>query len=297
LHLFATFELKQNGDLKAPKKSTLLAAGWQGLEHRIAQTVRPVPASDILIMPGASGIAGPGVVGSIAAAVERPQTLRRLPLESFPHVVTETPKKASANTTVRAIEDAGIAGRLARIQGIVLHSLLERAASGKSGQHPDWARLTDALLRQHGLTREDFETARSAILRGLENALLHEDGRWLLMQRDSAPGQSWNETPWSMVKEGRVIGERPDRVFLGGASPGAPGTEYLWIVDYKTAPLPNGADREAFFAASRELYRNQLEAYSELFRNLPVVDEAVTTREHRLAIYHPMLPWLDWWPG
>jgi ATP-dependent helicase/nuclease subunit A len=190
---------------------------------------------------------------------------------------------------------------LARIQGIVLHALLERAATGASGDHPDWEHLTDALLRQHGLTRTDTAAARSAILQGMRNTLAHEEGRWLLMARDSTPGarslgkKSWTETSWNIAKDGRVIGQRPDRVCLAGESPGAPGADYLWIIDYKTAALPEGADRDAFLAASREQYRSQLESYSELFRKLRDVDDAADRRQHRLAIYHPMLPWLDWW--
>jgi hypothetical protein len=70
----------------------------------------------------------------------------------------------------------------------------------------------------------------------------------------------------------------------------------LWIVDYKTAALTEG-DRDAFLFTSREQYRSQLEAYSELFRKLPELDGSSTRREHRLALYHAMLPWLDWWPA
>ena len=179
----------------------------------------------------------------------------------------------------------------------MLHALLERAATGTSGKHPDWRRLADALLRQHGLTAADTATARNAVLQGMQNALAHQEGQWLLMPRDSTPGGSWTETSWSMAKDGRVIGRRPDRVFLGGESPGAPGTNYLWIVDYKTAGLPEGGSREAFLAASREQYCAQLESYSGLFRQLPEFDPEAATRGHRLAIYHPMLPWLDWWTG
>jgi ATP-dependent exoDNAse (exonuclease V) beta subunit len=187
------------------------------------------------------------------------------------------------------------------VQGIVLHTLLERAAAGASGDRPDWGRLADALLRQHGLTPADTASAHSAILGGIRNALSHEEGRWLLMTHPTAPGdlpsseQSWNETSWSSTREGRILRQRPDRVFFAGDSPDAPGREYLWIVDYKTAALAPGTDRDAFLAASREQYRSQLESYSELFRKLPELDGAAAERKHRLAIYHPMLPWLDWW--
>jgi hypothetical protein len=92
-----------------------------------------------------------------------------------------------------------------------------------------------------------------------------------------------------------MLRQRPDRVFFGSRSPGAPGADCLWIVDYKTSPLPEGTSRESFLAASREQYRSQLESYSELFRKLSDLDPAAAHRAHCLAIYHPMLPWLDWW--
>jgi hypothetical protein len=180
----------------------------------------------------------------------------------------------------------------------VLHALLEQAAAGTSGNHPDWSRLTDALLRQHGFAPAEAAIARSAILEGIHNAVGHEEGRWLLnLSERSWNERSWNERSWSSTKEGRMLRQRPDRVFFGGESPGAPGTDYLWILDYKTAALMDNTDRDRFLATSREQYRGQLEAYSELFRRLPELDPAAAHREHRLAIYHPMLPWLDWWPA
>jgi hypothetical protein len=238
---------------------------------------------------------------SLAAAAQR-QVLRRLPADWFHHAASESqhiPDKAirtASPISEPAIEDLGFGSRLARVQGIVLHTLLEGAAAGASGDRPEWARLTDALLRQHGLTPADTASARSAILEGIRNALSHEEGRWLLAARHSAPGgHAWNETSWTSTKEGHMLRQRPDRVFFAGDSPGAPGTEYLWIVDYKTAAIATGDDRDSFLAGSREQYRSQLESYSELFRKLPALDDAAAERKRRLAIYHPMLPWLDWW--
>jgi ATP-dependent helicase/nuclease subunit A len=300
LHLFASSKLKQNGDLARPTKGSLLAAGWDGLERRIAGATQPAPASNVVMMPDASS--GNGTVLSLAAAAQR-QVLRRLPAEWFHHAASESqhiPDKAIRTArpiSEPAIEDFGFGSRLARVQGIVLHTLLERAAAGASGDRPEWGRLIDALLRQHGLTPADTASARSAILEGIRNALSHEEGRWLLAARDFAPGDhAWNETSWTSTKEGRMLRQRPDRVFFAGDSPGAPGTEYLWIVDYKTASLAAGDDRDSFLIGSREQYRSQLDSYSKLFRKLSALDDAAADRKHRLAIYHPMLPWLDWWP-
>jgi ATP-dependent exoDNAse (exonuclease V) beta subunit len=320
LHLFATIERKQTRELTRPRKGSLLAAGWAGLERRITEEAH---ASNIFSMPAAS--APPlqtrnGVVEALAAGAHRPpQLLHRLPATWFSDATSEVkPTLESAVRTASPIEDAGTGSRLARIQGVVLHTLLERVAAGTSGDHPDWGRLTHSLLRQYGLGRSDAASAHAAILRGLQNALGHDEGRWLLATRNAALAelfrneqswsdkswnerswneQSWSEQSWTSTSNGRLLGQRPDRIFFGGASPGAPGTEYLWIIDYKTAALPEGNPRDSFLATSRELYRGQLESYSELFRKLPELDGAAAHRGHRLAIYHPMLPWLDWWPA
>jgi ATP-dependent helicase/nuclease subunit A len=306
LHLFAAVERKQDGALAQPRQGSLLAAGWAGLEHRISEALRPKPASNLLTMPSASSPAATSsVVQTLAAAAQPTQVLYRLPLHGFADAVLDAEAARDAAVRIaRPIEDNG--SRLARVQGIVLHALLERAAAGTSGDHPDWSRLADALLRQHGLTPVDAAAARSAVLQGIHNTLGHEEGRWLLMAHGSAPGQkastekswteqSWTEQSWTSPREGRVLRQRPDRVFYGGESPGAPGSDYLWIVDYKTAALTESTDRDSFLTSNREQYRSQLEAYSELFRKLPALDEAAPAREHRLAIYHPLLPWLDWW--
>ena len=300
LHLFAALERKQDGDLAQPKQGTLLAAGWPGLERRIAPVTRTAPAASLLVMPSSSSSSqvSNGVVGALAAASQTPtQVLQRLPSACFTDAALEWKQAADTATSMaHGAEDAG--SRRARVQGIVLHALLEQAAAGTNGNHPDWSRLTDALLRQHGFAPADAAIARSAILEGIHNSVGHEEGRWLLnLSERSWNERSWNERSWSSTREGRMLRQRPDRVFFGGESPGAPGTDYLWIVDYKTAALMDNSDRDRFLATSREQYRGQLEAYSELFRRLPELDSAAAHREHRLAIYHPMLPWLDWWPA
>jgi ATP-dependent exoDNAse (exonuclease V) beta subunit len=300
LHLFTAVERKQDGNLAQPRQGSLLAAGWAGLEHRIAEATRSTAASNLLTMPAASPLSPPstnGIVETLAAAAQPTQVLHRLPANWFANAPLEAgPARDAAARLGRPVEDTG--SRLARVQGIVLHALLERAAAGTSGDRPDWSRLTDALLRQHGLAQADAAAARSAILQGIRNALGHDMGRWLLaLGEPSRNQQSWSETSWTSSGEERMLRQRPDRVFFGGASPGIPGSDYLWIVDYKTAALTDNTNRDTFLASSRDQYRSQLAAYSELFRKLPGLDEAAAHREHRLAIYHPMLPWLDWWPG
>jgi ATP-dependent helicase/nuclease subunit A len=317
LHLFTALERKQDGELCRPGEGTLLRAGWDGLEGRMRNELAAhmqATGTNLFATPGvldalattANGnstshaSAANGLVNITAAP---PQKLLRLPSSAFPEAVAPgnaAPENAAPlirsgdraprpkSTGQSITHDGGRGNRVARVQGIVLHALLQQAASGNSGARPDWSRLTTALLRQHAPSTTETSAAHGVILRGLENALQHEDGRWLLTPRAS----SYNERSWTSLADSRVLLQRPDLVFLAGATPQESGSDYLWIIDYKTAALAVGEDREAFLSASRERYREQLEQYSDLFRRM---DGTTPPREHRLALYHPLLPWLDWW--
>lgn len=296
LHLFATITRKVNGDFATPKRNSLLGAGWSGLKQRVLEETRPTPDANLIVMPGRSSTppqSPNGVIPALAAAAQTSsQRLRRLPLSWYPaSEPADTPTRNGAPRAARSLEPSGT--RLARIRGIVLHAILEQAA-GKPRDPEQWGRLADALLRQHGLSRADAAAAHALILQGLHNTFDHPEGRWLLAPSDTA-SPSWTEAEWTRVSNGRILRQRPDRVFFGGPTPGISGSDYLWIVDYKTAPLPEHDTREDFLAAAREQYCEQLQSYSALFRQLTSLDEDAGQREHRLAIYHPLLPWLDWW--
>lgn len=289
LHLFAAVERDASGALKKPRPGTLLAAGWDGLQARVERALAPpvpVTGTKLIAMPPPSdtlAAAGDGFLSSVAA-VATTQSLHRLPQSWF-----VTLASAPTPPVVSALQPRSAQDRLARIRGTVLHALLAHAAANGSllVEDPQWARLANVLLRQYALGAADTASLRDAILAGLRNALTHDHGRWLL--QTTAAAQS--ESSWSSLATGRLQRHRPDRIFHGGATPGEPGEAYLWIIDYKTAAPADGQDIPAFLAASREQYRVQLEAYSQLLRQLNTSEK----RPHRLALYHPALPHLDWW--
>ena len=81
-------------------------------------------------------------------------------------------------------------------------------------------------------------------------------GRWIFQitktRRVSSLSTSWEERRSSM---------RLDRVFLAGAEPLSEGSEFLWIVDYKTAT--HGRESlEEFLAEERAKYEAQMNAYA-----------------------------------
>ncbi len=300
LHLFATLERNQDGSLSMPTTGSLLSAGWDGLQSRFEQTRQSLPpASNLSTMPSPQKTPMQGVLTQIAATATPSQTLRRLPSDWFANTAQAShPGRSQPATAVEFHSPVG--SRVARVQGIVLHTLMEYAArhNGEvAGTDLVWERLADGLLRQHALAPADAASARAVILRSIRQALKHDEGRWLLGARGSAQNeQSQNETSWSSLPGGRMQRQRPDRVFLAGERPGVPGSQYVWIVDYKTAAPSDDMDRERFVASSRDQYRKQLESYSELFRKLDEQAGLRAHRKHRLALYYPALPWLDWWP-
>lgn len=288
LHLFATAERDAAGALRKPRAGSLLSAGWDGLEQRVEVTLARAQAG----MPQLDLFPHAKIDGGLMAAAQR-QLLHRLPQSWFskePYPVAPTAAGAEARARTTSLRSP--ADRLARIRGTVLHALLAHAGTlngAAVADDPRWASLTAALLRQHALGAADSAKLRAAILSALRNTLDNEHGRWLLSATDAAQ----NESSWTTLSQGRLQRHRPDRIFLGGAIPGAPGEECLWIVDYKTAAPEAGEDIELFVAQSREQYRGQLEMYSRVLRES---NPAEAERPHRLAIYHPALPHLDWWP-
>ena len=89
LHLFAAVERKQDGNLAQPRQGSLLAAGWAGLERRIAEETRPTTASNLLAMPAASLVSaihernpGNGLIETLAAAAQPSQSAPSAPVRT-----------------------------------------------------------------------------------------------------------------------------------------------------------------------------------------------------------------------
>jgi hypothetical protein len=81
---------------------------------------------------------------------------------------------------------------------------------------------------------------------------------------------------------------RLDRVFRAGETPLTAGSDYLWIIDYKTATHGRGGVDE-FLAEERVKYGPQMLAYAQMMRG------KVERGRIRVGLYYPMLPRLVWW--
>lgn len=282
LHLFATIERSSKGELN-PRAGSLLAAAWDAAPDPFESAADVVPLSyakqaDFLLDLAASG--------SGVAAPSFTRTVERIPLSHFAvpsiHGERETP-------TAHAY-DRPEGSFAARAFGNAVHAFLDRCAqrlaAGCSPQTllselPDWKPAIATVLRANGLSASDIARQTAGVFEALTRTLNDPQGRWLLSPHPEAESEAalitWAEKRASL---------RLDRTFQAGAQPLEPGSDFLWIIDYKTS-THRGADLATFLSEHRLLYAPQLEFYAQQMQT--------GDRPVRLAIYYPRLAQLDWW--
>ena len=199
----------------------------------------------------------------------------------------------------------------ARSFGNALHACIElltnRIAAGSSptsllAELPTWSPRIHALLRADGLPDATVSRLVRETRAALENMLRDPEGQWLLAAHSGAAAEfslTANEspTPQSAAQPAAVslrpVSLRLDRIFRAGPAPHTPGSDHLWIVDYKSA-AHSAADIDEFFAAQRAAYSQQLEAYAHILAPA----QSIAPENVRLALYFPALTTgsrLLWW--
>ena len=284
LHLFGTATVAKDGEIR-PEAGSLLQAAWPAAKERFAQCAEPVraPAED-------AGLALAASAEEEAADLPRPALLERFPA-GFDPMARFTGKERfldRKNEEVRPRFERPQGSFAARSFGNAVHAFLElaarRLATGAEAQRVGaevlgWKDRIAAVLRGDGLAPALVERLAGRAIVAVANTLRDPVGLWLLGERVEAASEyaltAWNEG-WSRV--------RMDRVFRAGAEPGAEGSEFLWIVDYKTGT--HGAEGlELFLERERMKYAAQLEGYAR----------ATGTEGVRVGLWYPMASRLVWW--
>ena len=124
---------------------------------------------------------------------------------------------------------------------------------------PAWQRW----LRTQGHGAAEAESGADEALAALSRTLESATGRWLLATHPEAAA----EQAWSSRDGNATVNHVIDRTFVADGA--------RWIIDYKTARLPDGE-----LAARAETYRPQLERYAGLFAGDPL--------PIRMAIFFPL---------
>jgi ATP-dependent helicase/nuclease subunit A len=288
LHLFGTASVRKSGTLAPPHTDNLLSVAWPALHQQFeaaARTPQPAPGR-VLAFPT------PGVLSDVAAVADPASDLklRRVPadFETRPtaaNVSTADPFTVSDTPSTDFIRPE--ASRQRRIIGSVVHALLQRLGPGLAQLSPDQLRTrANSLLRSAALSGETLKFATDAVTQMLIACAADPVCQWILAPHP----ESQSEASWSGIfpgQESRLQTLRADRVFRAGPAPRQAGSEFFWIIDYKTGPTMPGA---LLLASERALYAPQLAAYARALRALHG-----TEMDLRLGLYYPAIATLDWW--
>ena len=291
LHLFASPSLSTKGGIQR-KTGSLLEAAWSaaephfvGLPHEA--TLQEEEEQTLAIAASAREAQEPAAHAA---------KLQRLPI-SFDPVAR---LRASQSLHIAEGDEGPATPRFERPEGSVaarafgnaVHSFLEVAtqqiANGATSASilavlPTWASRIAAILRSEGLQPAMVERLTQRVLHALDSTLKDPTGLWLLSPHKGAATE-YALTTWS-TQRGAI---RIDRTFHAGPEPLVSGTDYLWIVDYKTTT--HGTEGlDAFLNHEREKYAPQLDAYAA------VLQKTKGEPAIRLALYYPLLSKLIWW--
>lgn len=294
LHLFASPEQRQDGAIRH-NAGSLLQAAWPVAEPHFVDVqaeARPLIAPVIVLPAPVENL----VLPSLAAEADEPKPaiLHRLPL-SFQSSMQPARFTIALNPPASLKRFERPEGSFeARAFGNTVHVFLESLSAHLNGETTptnlqqeieSWAPRIAATLRNSGLPPQTIDRLTPQVLRALTNSLHDPAGLWILQAHQQGLSEhaliSWQET-FSSV--------RLDRVFRAGPEPLAPGSDYLWIIDYKTT-RHTGAGEQEFLTREREKYAPQVEAYAQILHTNIAADRI------RLGLYYPMLPRLTWWPS
>lgn len=299
LHLFASPKVNAQGKI-CSEYGSLLATAWPVAERHFAAVATPqgntAKMFEMSLAPEDEDAAG-DFVGELAAAEEeiaRPVILQRLPLNFDPEARFSAARRLSYGEAV--IEpsrfDRPEGSFEARAFGNAVHAFVEvltkRLADGVRveallSEVVGWTPRIAAMLRGDGLAPEVVDRLVPRVKTGLGNMLKDAEGLWVLGPRERATSE-FALTSWDQ----RRSSVRLDRMFFAGAKPLDAGSDFLWIVDYKTAT--HGREgMDEFLAEERAKYGAQMEAYARM-----MVDRAKADRL-RVGLYYPMLARLVWW--
>ena len=261
LHWVGACEQADDGSLRQPPSGTPLRLLWPVVEPVFAASpVSEVPAADDPGLPSWEDFVPP---------------LLRLRSPGEPELIVraaEALEGKASDTPGLEQEPAEADGRyrLEAAVGTLVHRYLEIfARTGCDG----WSAgrlsgLSQAMVRWlggEGFSGADADKGAARALSMLERVIASDTARWILAPREQAA----SELALASRSESAIRLHVVDRSFVEDG--------VRWIIDFKTARLPDGAD-DAAFAEHARRYRDQLDRYAALFR-----DEG---RPVRCAIYY-----------
>ncbi len=186
--------------------------------------------------------------------------------------------------------------RESRLIGSTVHTFLERLGESLAGTDAAHLRArVVSVLRAAALTGDSLQHVTGTVTNMLLACAGDPVCRWILSPHPEAQSEaSWTgflDGPDTEAAPSSLRTLRADRIFRAGQEPlDSSSSDYLWVIDYKTA---EAAPNPLLLASERAIYAPQLLAYARALRAL----QGPATK-FRLGLYYAALSKLDWWdPG
>lgn len=237
------------------------------------------PAAGTLLKLLWAGIAQPACVAALADEVPQHASkdfdpaafvppLLRLRQVGIPEALQAPSGDRQAADNPLVLDESDGALSLETSVGTLVHRCLEIVAQqGTEGWSPERVAAAEPAYRRwlaaRGHPPEAVEAGAADVVAALVGTLNSERGRWVL----AAHAEGAAEQAWSSLEDRQASHHVIDRCFVADGC--------RWIIDYKTARLPESELRQR-----AESHRPQLERYAALFAGDPL--------PIRAAIFFPM---------
>ena len=256
LHLVgsAAADEKKDDGLKPPASGSLLRLLWPGV-------AQPAFAAALAVAPAAVAAAGIDPATFVPPLLRLRQPAVPDSLQAPPSGVRPADNPLDAEATASGLSlDASVGTLVHRCLELIAGQGVEAwSAERVAALQPAYRRWLDA----RGHAADEAASGAAEAVAALRATLSSDTGRWLLAAHPEAAA----EQGWTSADAAGLSHHVIDRSFIADGA--------RWIIDYKTARLP-----DAELAARAESHRPQLERYARLFAGdpLPV----------RAAIYFPL---------
>jgi ATP-dependent helicase/nuclease subunit A len=263
LSLFATLKRNTNGELSAPQRGSLLHLLWPELSSEFERPEFQSEVSGADKMPDEHNTKPVGI-----PLLSLPSSLDSLKLPAAILYPLDTVSAVHNEIEFSwAQEDA-------RIIGLVVHQLLERAdlSRVKSWKNSIDETSISASLSRNGLIAERIGNAGQRIKNILRSMSTDERAHWLF---DPDHRDTSSEWALSCLQDGHIANYIIDRSFIDENG-------IRWIVDFKTS-THEGSNLQNFLDEEEQRYATQLEQYAQLVRFLE------PELKIRLGLYFPAI--------
>jgi ATP-dependent exoDNAse (exonuclease V) beta subunit len=271
LHLLGHVSLKEKKDdiTCAPQSRSLLGHLWTTVSYDYEQNM---PAS----------VEQDGEEPSLVINQNTKRLIKEWKLPEAPRATQwQQPPEDESGEEREMIEFEWV-GETTKHIGSVVHNAIqcmtEEGTTKWTSAYIDAERQSfDTALKQLGVPDNERTDAVSRVVHALVNMLEDERGQWILSDEHI---QQQNEYSISGIVDNKLTNAILDRTFIDDN-----GTR--WIIDYKTS-RHEGPNLDGFLNHEQERYKEQLEKYSTLMKQLG--EENI-----KLGLYFPLLQgWREW---